>query len=363
MASYADRIDGFQRRHTVVGFPLGVTYKFFDDQSNYLAATITYYAFASVVPLLLISSSVFGFLLQGNPELKQKALDSTVSQFPIVGQQLSSTEGIQGNAWVVVVGSLVALYGILGLGNAAQNAVHVAWAIPRNSRPNPFLSRLYSAVLLMLAGLVVIVVATLTSLVSGAAEIFGARLDTGLRWGIDLVSVLLTAVVLTTLMRLAMQRSEKWLHLFPGSLVTALLWQVLQRAGGAYVKHILNRADDLTAAFAVPLGLLALLYIAINMAMVGLQINVVLTRRLWPRALLTPFTDNVSLTDADRRAYAAYAKAQRHKGFETVQVTFDKEVERPGDAATQSGEQPQAEQGSGLGGAAEEREEPSTSRI
>ena len=39
-------------------------------------------------------------------------------------------------------------------------------------------------------------------------------------------------------------------------------------------------------------------------------------------ALLTPFTDRVNLTEADRRAYASYARAQRHKGFETVDVTF-----------------------------------------
>ena len=43
---------------------------------------------------------------------------------------------------------------------------------------------------------------------------------------------------------------------------------------------------------------------------------------LWPRALLTPFTDSVRLTEADRRAYRGYAAAQRHKGFETVTVDF-----------------------------------------
>ena len=47
-----------------------------------------------------------------------------------------------------------------------------------------------------------------------------------------------------------------------------------------------------------------------------------LNRRLWPRALLTPFTDRVDLTDADKQAYTGYALAQRHKGFETVEVTF-----------------------------------------
>jgi hypothetical protein len=59
------------------------------------------------------------------------------------------------------------------------------------------------------------------------------------------------------------------------------------------------------------------------MAVIGLEVNVVANLRLYPRALLTPFTDAVELTEADRRAYDSYAKAQRHKGFQRVDVHFD----------------------------------------
>jgi membrane protein len=52
-------------------------------------------------------------------------------------------------------------------------------------------------------------------------------------------------------------------------------------------------------------------------------VNAVLRKRLYPRALLTPFTDAVQLTEADKRVYTEYAKAQRHKGFERIHVTFD----------------------------------------
>jgi len=45
-------------------------------------------------------------------------------------------------------------------------------------------------------------------------------------------------------------------------------------------------------------------------------------RHLWPRALLTPFIDNVELTPADRRAYEMYVSAQRFKGFEKVTADF-----------------------------------------
>ena len=45
--------------------------------------------------------------------------------------------------------------------------------------------------------------------------------------------------------------------------------------------------------------------------MFGIEVNVVLVRRLWPRALLTPFTDAVDLTDADRRAYAMHTHRKK----------------------------------------------------
>ena len=332
-ATVADRLDGFQRRHTVVGFPLAVTYKFFDDQSNYLAATITYYTFAAIFPLLLISSQILGFVLRGNQELQRQVLDSTLSQFPIVGTQLGAPGGLSGSTAAVVLGSFTALYGVLGLGQAAQNAIYVAWAVPRNSRPNPLLARLHSTWLFALAGLVVITVASLGSIAANA-DIFGTDFSMGLRLVFDLVAILLIAAVFATLTDVATPQRKGWVSLLPGALLTAVLWQLLQRLGSYYVATVVNRADDVNGAFAVTLGLLALIYIASVMAVIGVQVNVVLARRLWPRALLTPFTDAVQLTDADRRAYTAYAKAQRHKGFERIRIFFDpspKEEEGPAD--------------------------------
>ena len=83
----------------------------------------------------------------------------------------------------------------------------------------------------------------------------------------------------------------------------------------------------MNGVFAVVLGLVALIYVASVIAMLGLEINVVLAKRLYPRALLTPFTDAVRLTEADKQVYREYAQAQRHKGFERVRVSFDEPPE------------------------------------
>ena len=83
-----DRLDATQRRHRALGFPLAVLYKYIDDQGSYLAALITYYAFVSLFPLLLLLSTVLGWLLVGHPALRENVLNSALSQFPVIGSQL-----------------------------------------------------------------------------------------------------------------------------------------------------------------------------------------------------------------------------------------------------------------------------------
>src|SRR5689334_22789601 len=124
----ASGLDGTQRRVPFLGIPLAVVYKYFDDQGNYLAAILTFYAFLAIFPLLLLAASVLGFVLQGYPDLRASVLDSALAQFPIIGDQLGQPEGLQGSVWAIVIGALGALYGALGLGLALQNVQATAWA-------------------------------------------------------------------------------------------------------------------------------------------------------------------------------------------------------------------------------------------
>ncbi len=316
------RADRFQRRHRVVGLPLAVFYKFFDDQGNYLAAILTYYAFIAIFPLLLLASTILGFLLQGDPDLQDAVLRSALAQFPIIGEELGRPERLQGSTLGVVVGILAATYGALGLGQAIQNAMNVAWTVPRNSRPNPFLLRLKSLALLTSSGVAVIAV-TVVSVLGSSTDAFGEDLAGVVRVGISLIGLVAVGLGLTVLFRLAASRRHGFGRAAPGAFVTAVLWQGLQVIGTIYAQRVVAETSGVNATFGLVLGLIGIIYLASLMGMLGMEVNVVLARRLWPRALLTPFTDSVDLTDADRRAYAAYAQAQRHKGFETVTIRFD----------------------------------------
>ncbi|PVG81820.1 ribonuclease BN [Nocardioides gansuensis] len=314
-----DAVDRLQRRHRVLGFPIAVVYKYFDDHGNYLAATMTYYAFIAIFPLMLLGASILGLVLQGRPHWQETILNSALSQFPIIGDQLGRPEGLQGSVAGVALGFLAALYGSLGLAQALQHTQHVAWSVPRNSRPNPFYARLKSLLLLVVAGAALLSVTIVSTVASTTAEF----LDITLRWLLPLLTVLVIGAMLSVLLRFAATGQHSFRRAAPGGFALAVMWQLLQLVGAVYVEHVLVDTSSMTQTFGLVLGLIGFLFLGSVMAVFALEINVVLARRLYPRALLTPFTDSVELTAADRRAYASYARMQRHKGFEHVVVTWE----------------------------------------
>jgi YihY family inner membrane protein len=316
-----EAIDRFQQRRTWAGLPIAVAYKFFDDQGSYLAALIAYYALLSLFPLLLLLSSLLGFALQGNPRLQLDILTSTLSQFPVIGPQLRST-GLRGSGIGVLVGVLGSIYGALGVAQAVQNLMNVAWAVPRNRRPNPIQARARSLLLLATAGIAVVATTVLSAL-GTAAESFGATsIGVGVKLLLVLISVLVNAGVFLVAFRVATARDLTWRQSAPGALSAAIAWQLLQVFGALLVGHVLKHATAVNGVFGLVLGLLTWLYVTSVAITMSVELNVVLAKRLWPRALLTPFTDDVNLTRGDRVNYADAAKAQRAKGFETVDVRF-----------------------------------------
>ena len=317
-----ERLDRFQRRHPGAGLPLAVIYKFGDDSGTYLAALLTYYGFVSLFPLLLLFSTVLGFLVRGNAHLQQQLLHSALQQFPVIGQQLSAPEHLGGGVTGLVVGIVVALYGGLGIAQAVQYAMNTAWAVPKHRRPNPFAARGRSLLLLFTGGVAVLFTSVLSALGSSASA-FGAQIDLGVHVLLTLVSVLINSIVFVFAFTLATPRRLTVRQVLPGALAAAIAWQLLQSFGGRYVGHVVKNASATNAVFALVLGLLAFIYLAALAFVLCIEINVVRVDRLWPRALLTPFTDDVELTAGDEKVYADAARSQSAKGFEQVDVRFD----------------------------------------
>jgi uncharacterized BrkB/YihY/UPF0761 family membrane protein len=320
-----ERLDRFQQRHPWAGFPLAVVYKYFDDFGAYLAALLTYYGFVSLFPLLLLASTILGFILSGDQRLQHEVLTSALHQFPVIGGDLSQPKRLGGGPVGLVVGILGSLYGGLGVAQAFQYASNTVWAVPRNNRPNPFKARGRSLLLLTTAGLAVTGTTVLSVVGGGGAGALGAA---GRVLALA-ASVVINIAVSIFAFRFAPARRLSVRDVVPGAIAAAVIWQLLQSFGVIYVRHVVKHASATNAVFAIVLGLLAFLYITATALLLCVEINVVRVNHVHPRSLLTPFTDNVILTSADRRAYSGQAKAQRSKGFEHVDVSFDAPLPEP----------------------------------
>ena len=163
-------LDRLQRRSRSAGFLIAVIYKYVDDQGSYLAALITYYAFVSLFPALLLLTTVLGVVLVGHPGMQEQIVQSAVAQFPVIGDQLGQPQGLSGGAFGVVVGIAGALYGGLGVGQAVQNAMDTLWAVPRNDRPDPIRARIRSFLLLLVLGSALIATTVLAAIGRASAS-------------------------------------------------------------------------------------------------------------------------------------------------------------------------------------------------
>ena len=165
-------LDRFQQRHRPTAFVFGVIKKFGDDAGSVLTALITYYGFVGLFPLLLVFVTVLG-LLSADSSFAHSLENSALAQFPVIGNQLKANVHAlhAGSIIGLVIGLLLALYGSLGVSQAAQRAMAEVWNVPGVVRPG-FFPRLVRSLtfLLVLAGNV-LVTTGLTSLSTFGAHV------------------------------------------------------------------------------------------------------------------------------------------------------------------------------------------------
>ncbi|HEX4188787.1 MAG TPA: YihY/virulence factor BrkB family protein [Solirubrobacteraceae bacterium] len=303
--------DRFQQRHRPLSFVMAVVKKFTDDQAGQLAALISYYAFVSLFPLLLVFVTVVGFVLQGDPAEQQRILNGALGEIPLIRSQLE-LHPLKGSGAGLAIGIVGALLAGMGLTNACQTAFNRIWHVPFKDRPNFLLVRARGLVMLAVLGTLTVVSTVAAGLV-GAVDLgeLGVVADIALGFCINLAVFWVAFKYLTA-------AELSWRDLLPGAVTAAVFWQLLQHVGRLYFENALKRTGPLYGVFALVLGLLAWLFLGAQLTIFAAEVNVVRGRRLWPRSL---FGD--PLVEADRRALSESAETEERVPEENVDVDFD----------------------------------------
>jgi membrane protein len=304
----ARAVDGFQQRRRWLAFPVAVWKKFGDDRAGNLAGLIAFYAFASIFPLLLVLVTILDMTMRNYPNIKNSLEHSALAQYPVIGADiLSNVHTLSGTGLPLVAGLVFTFLGARGVASAMQNALNEVWAVPLADRPGFPWNWLRSFGLIVTIGLGLIITSVISGLASGAGHVLtGAGAYT---LGVAASLVLNVGVFLLSF-RLATARGVRWRYLRVGAVIAAVVWQVLLSLGTYIVSHYLHRASSLYGTFGVVLGLMAWLYLEAEVTLYAAEINVVLVKKLWPRALVTP-----PYTKADREAMLMYTMVtQRDRG-------------------------------------------------
>ena len=320
-------VDRWQRRIPWAGVPYAVMKKFGDDNANLVVVALAWYGFTAIFPLLLVMMTLFGFI---GVQSIGTGIIRTLHEFPVIGTSFnpSSPGALHGSTLGLVVGLIGLVYGAQGVTQTAQQAMATVWHIPQTQRTG-FLPRLGRS----LAGLVTIggafiVNAFVTSYATGGTTSYAIRIP--VLAGLLIINAALYFATFTLLTAKPVGPRG----LLPGAVLGAVAFTALITVGTGLMTHQLKNASTTYGAFGSVIGIVALLLLLAKLSMYAAELNPVLARRLYPRAL--PLGGEP--TDADRHVLASIAHAEQRRDDEVIGVGFGEDAagQAASDAVQQS---------------------------
>jgi len=307
--------DDWQRRHRWAGVPYAVVKKFGDDSANLVVVALAWYGFTAIFPLLLVVVTLFGFI--GQQSLGDGVIN-TLHEFPVIGTNFNpaNRSALHGSTLGLVVGLIGLVYGAQGVTQTAQQAMATVWNIPQNQRTG-FVPRLGRSLAgLFTIGLAFVVNAFVTTYATGGTHNYAIRIPVLI--GLLLVNVLLYFATFTMLTAKAIGPRG----LLPGAIGGAVAFTALITVGTGLITHQLKNTSATYGAMGTVIGVVAFLLLLAKLSMYAAELNPVLSRGLYPRAL--PLGGEP--TEADHRVLAGLVRQERRREDQAIGVGFGDEA-------------------------------------
>lgn len=236
------------------------------------AALIAHYGFLSIFPLMLVFTTVLGYVLENNEKLRNQIIDSALAQLPIIGEQIAADPSkLHGDALVLILGLTVSLWAGMKAFVAVHGALDDIAEEPLEERANLFVTRLRALLGMVYVGgaqIGTVILATLVG-VTGVAVISKVLLLIG--------TAAIDAGVLALSYRWLRTDTPAWRSLAPGAIVGGVLFLGLQLVGVTIVGGQVAKALPVYGTFASVIGLLFWLSLHAIVALGGAELNAALT--------------------------------------------------------------------------------------
>jgi uncharacterized BrkB/YihY/UPF0761 family membrane protein len=307
--------------------PYAVQKKFGDDNANLVVVALAWYGFTAIFPLLLVVVTVFGFI--GKASIGT-GLVNTLHEFPVVGPDFNeaSKTSLHGSTAGLVVGLIGLLYGAQGVTQTAQLAMATVWNIPQDQRTG-FLPRLGRSI----AGLITIGGAFLiNAFVTG--YLTGGTSNYAIRVPIIAGLLVVNAALYFATFALLTAKVIGPRGLLPGAVVGGVAFTALITVGAGLVTHQLKHTSETYGTFGTVIGIVAFLLLLAKLSLYAAELNPVLSRNLYPRAL--PLGGEP--TKADLRVLSQLVHQEKRRDDQAIGVGFgdDAAEDAAADAARRS---------------------------
>ena len=253
--------------------------RYSEARGNILAGGVSYFAFFSIFPAVVLAFTVFGFVLNGHPDLLGSVADSMSANLPGFVKDAQHPDGLipivaPRPATLTITGviSVVTLL-LAGMGwlGAVREGIRAVFGA-KGSLGNLATAKLRDLGVLLTLGLGILLSAVLTTGVGFAAGWIAERIGmSGHSWVVALAGLPVSVVVDTGLMMVLIKVLSgiqvSWRVLYQGALVGGVGFSLLK----LFAQGLLSRltANPLYASIALVVGLLIWLNLVARVTLVS----------------------------------------------------------------------------------------------
>jgi uncharacterized BrkB/YihY/UPF0761 family membrane protein len=279
------KVTDVRRRSSIVDVVVETLDGARQHQTGRNAAYLTYYGFLTLFPLFLAASTIAGFVLENNPDLRDDLIGSAVESVPFIGAEIA--QGTITGSWLaLIIGLGAALWGSMRAFIGLQLAYDEIWDVPIDDRAKFVTKRLRALIGLTVIGLALVGTVALGAVVDQAGlPRYGEAM-------IILGGLAINIAVSTTMYRFLTSAELTWRMVAVGGLLCGVLYTTLHFLGTALTRRMLESAETY-GNFAGVLALLSWISLHAIINLFGAEINAAIQRLRTGRSAV----DSVALTE------------------------------------------------------------------
>jgi membrane protein len=270
-------VERARARYGIVDIVIGTFKRYSTDDGGFYAASLTYYMFFSIFPLLLFATAILGFFL--DDQNRQELIASGLSNIPMLDSIFTgpTLRAIERNAGALaLVGLVLALYA--GSGGVGA-LIHSLNRVHHVEHERKFVAKR----LLSLKWLGFMAVAAVVTLAPSAlAEWANAQESAAfavLGLGARVLSIAIAAGLFAVTFKYLPNKPLTWADVLPGAVMAAISFEILKVAGSFYIANGAEGRSATFGAFATAAALLVVCYLLAQVVLLSAELNAVLAER------------------------------------------------------------------------------------